>query len=238
MRGGMSGQLHLPHRGVRDPSLQPSGTRPPVRRASRRPDDRPEARGEKEEARQGRSQEGHGGLIVAFVFLAAMTLISALGVVLSRNVVHSALFMSASFLGVAGFFVMLNAPALAAFQVLIYVGAVTVLILFGIMFTQRPQVGGFRTIIQRQLWPGLFVAIGIGAFLAYVLSTQDWVGTEPGNGPREVAALGEILLGVNGAPPIFGLLFEVASVLLLVAIVAAIVVSRRKTGEGVGRGGE
>jgi NAD(P)H-quinone oxidoreductase subunit 6 len=58
-------------------------------------------------------------VIVAYVFLACMTLISALGVVLSRNVVHSALFMSGSFLGVAGFFVILNAPALAAFQLLL-----------------------------------------------------------------------------------------------------------------------
>jgi NADH:ubiquinone oxidoreductase subunit 6 (subunit J) len=177
-------------------------------------------------------------LIVAFVFLASMTLLSALGVVLSRNVVHSALFMSASFLGVAGFFVMLNAPALAAFQVLIYVGAVTVLILFGIMFTQRPQVRRFRTIINRQTWAGLFAAIGVGAFLAYVLSVQDWTGTQPGNGPRGPGPLGEILLGVGGAPPIFGLLFEVISILLLVAIIAAIVVSRRKTGEGADRGVE
>jgi NADH:ubiquinone oxidoreductase subunit 6 (subunit J) len=175
-------------------------------------------------------------LIVAFAFLAAMTLVSALGVVLSRNVVHSALLMSGSFLGVAGFFVMLNAPALAAFQVLIYVGAVTVVILFGIMFTQRPQARRFRTIIQRQHWPGLFVAIGVGVFLVYVLGIQDWGFTEPGNGPRAVADLGGILLGVNGAPPIFALLFEVISVLLLVAIIAAIVVSRRKSGEGVDRG--
>ena len=177
-------------------------------------------------------------MIVAFTFLASMALICALGVVLSRNVVHSALFMSGSFLAIAGFFVMLNAPALAAFQVLIYVGAVTVVILFGIMFTQRPQVRRFGTIINRQIWAGLVVAIGIGAFLAYVLSIQPWVGTSPGNGPREVTRLGEILLGVGGAPPIFGLLFEVISVLLLVAVIAAIVVSRRKTGEGVDRGVE
>ena len=177
-------------------------------------------------------------MIVAFAFLASMTLLSALGVVLSRSVVHSALFMSASFLGVAGFFVMLNAPALAAFQVLIYVGAVTVLILFGIMFTQRPQSRRFRTIINRQTWPALVVAIGVGAFLVYVLSVQDWTGTQPGNGPQGPGPLGEILLGVGGAPPIFGLLFEVISILLLVAIVAAIVVSRRKTGEGVDRGVE
>ena len=172
-------------------------------------------------------------MIIAFAFLTSMTLLSALGVVLSRSVVHSALFMSASFLGVAGFFVMLNAPALAAFQVLIYVGAVTVLVLFGIMFTQRPQVRRFRTIIQRQRWPGFFVAVGVGAFLAYILSIQDWAGMEPGNGPQGPAALGNILLGVGGAPPIFGLLFEVISVLLLVAIIAAIVVSRRKTGQDI-----
>jgi len=177
-------------------------------------------------------------LIVAFVFLASMTLACALGVVLSRNVVHSALFMSGSFLAIAGFFVVLNAPALAAFQVLIYVGAVTVVILFGIMFTQRPQVRRFRTIINRQTWSGLVATLGIGAFLTYVLSIQDWAGTSPGNGPREVTRLGEILLGVNGAPPIFGLLFEVISVLLLVAVIAAIVVSRRKTGEGIDRGVE
>jgi len=177
-------------------------------------------------------------LIVAFLFLASMTLICALGVVLSRSVVHSALFMSGAFLGVAGFFVMLNAPALAAFQVLIYVGAVTVVILFGIMFTQRPQVRRFSTIINRQTWAGLVATIGVGSFLAYVLSVQNWNYTSPGNGLREVADLGEVLLGLNGAPPIFGLLFEVISILLLVAVIAAIVVSRRKTGEGVDRGAE
>ena len=177
-------------------------------------------------------------MTVAFAFLTGMTLVSALGVVLSRNVVHSALFMSGSFLGIAGFFVMLNAPALAAFQVLIYVGAVTVVILFGIMFTQRPQVRRYTTILNRQQWAGFLVAAGVGAYLAYVLSSEDWGSTRPGNGPREVAAFGRDLLGVSAGSQVFTLLFEVASVLLLVAIVAAIVVSRRKTGEGVDRGVE
>ncbi|CAN5171067.1 NADH-quinone oxidoreductase subunit J [soil metagenome] len=176
-------------------------------------------------------------MVVAFVFLASMTLLCAMGVVLSRNVVHSALLMSGSFFGVAGFFVMLNAPVLAAFQVLIYVGAVTVVILFGIMFTQKPQVRRFGSILQRQRWSGFFVAIGVGAFLAYIMGLQNWDYTEPGNGPQEASALGEILLGVNGAPQIFSLLFEVISILLLVAVIAAIVVSRRKSGEGIDRQG-
>jgi NAD(P)H-quinone oxidoreductase subunit 6 len=174
-------------------------------------------------------------LTVAFFFLAGMTLVSALGVVISRNVVHSALLMSGSFLGIAGFYVMLNAPALAAFQVLIYVGAVTVLMLFGIMFTQKPQARRYRTIINRQFWAGLCVTVGVGAFLAYVLSAEDWGGAKAGNGPRQVAALGRDLLGVSQGAEIFTLLFEVASVLLLIAIVAAIVISHRKSGEGINR---
>ena len=177
-------------------------------------------------------------MTVAFAFLAGMTLISALGVVISRNVVHSALLMSGSFLGVAGFFVMLNAPALAAFQVLIYVGAVTVVILFGIMFTQKPQARRFRTIINRQFWAGLLVALGVGAFLSYLLAAEDWGQTSAGNGARDVAAFGNDLLGVSPGSEIFALLFEVASVLLLVAVVAAIVVSRRKTGRDADRGAE
>ncbi len=172
-------------------------------------------------------------MVVVFGFLAGMTLVSALGVVLSRNVVHSALFMSGSFLGVAGFFVMLNAPALGAFQVLIYVGAVTVVILFGIMFTQKPQVRSFTTILQKQLWPGFCVAAGVGVFLSYILAVEDWGKTSPGNGPREVPALARDLLGVSPGTEIFSLLFEVASVLLLVAVVAAIVISRRKAGESM-----
>ncbi|CAA9412473.1 MAG: NADH-ubiquinone oxidoreductase chain J [uncultured Rubrobacteraceae bacterium] len=177
-------------------------------------------------------------MTVAFGFFAGMVLVSALGVVISRNVVHSALFMSGSFLGVAGFFVMLNAPALAAFQVLIYVGAVTVVILFGIMFTQRPQARRYRTIVNRQFWAGLSVAAGVGAFLSWVLWVEDWGSARAGNGPREVAQLGRDLLGVSPGSEIFALLFEVVSVLLLVAIVAAIVVSRRKVGAGVDRGVE
>lgn len=176
-------------------------------------------------------------MIAAFFFLAGMTLVSAVGVVLSRSVVHSALFMSGSFLGIAGFFVMLNAPALAAFQVLIYVGAVTVLMLFGIMFTQKPQVRSFRTIINRQFWAGLAVALGVGGFLSYILVAQNWGDAAPGNGPREISELGEILLGVSG-PQVFSLLFEVASVLLLVAIIAAIVISRRKTEDELEEGAE
>jgi len=167
-------------------------------------------------------------LTIIFGFLAGMMLVSALGVVLSRNVVHSALFMSGSFLAVAGFFVMLSAPALAAFQLLIYVGAVSVVILFGIMFTQSPQVRSFSTIVNKQVWAGLAVALGVGGFLSYILATEDWGATEAGQGTRDVAAFGEYLLGVGPDSEIFAMLFQLVAILLFVAVIAAIVISRRK----------
>jgi NADH:ubiquinone oxidoreductase subunit 6 (subunit J) len=80
--------------------------------------------------------------------------------------------------------------------------------------------------------------VGVGAFLSYVLAQENWGSTRAGNGPREVAAFGRDLLGVSQGAEVFVLLFEVASVLLLVAIVAAIVVSRRKAGAGIDRGVE
>lgn len=170
-------------------------------------------------------------MIIAFSVLAAVTLLCGLGVVLSKNIVHSALFMAASFLGITGFFVLLNAPALAAFQLLIYVGAVTVVILFGIMFTERPQARSFGTILQRQHVPGLIAAIGLGVLISYVLTIQDWGEVAPGNGPQTAQDFGGILLGAGEAPDIFALLFQLGAVILLVATVAAIVISRRRSEE-------
>ncbi|QIN78430.1 hypothetical protein GBA65_07715 [Rubrobacter marinus] len=102
-------------------------------------------------------------------------------------------------------------------------------ILFGIMFTQKPQARRFGAIFNGQLWPGVLVAAGVGAFLVYVVSAQGWAGKAPGNGPRDAAELGRILLGVaGGGSEVFALLFVLASVLLMVALVAAIVISYRK----------
>jgi NADH:ubiquinone oxidoreductase subunit 6 (subunit J) len=79
------------------------------------------------------------------------------------------------------------------------------------------------------------VALGFAGVLSYFLTIQDWGNLSPGHGPRQVQTFGENLLGVGGAPQIFALLFQVAAVLLFVAIVAAIVISRRHdTGEGEG----
>jgi NADH-quinone oxidoreductase subunit J len=75
--------------------------------------------------------------LIAFLIIALITLLSAISVISSKEIFHSALFLALMLLGVAGLFIMLNAEFLAAIQVLIYAGAIIVLILFAIMLTKR-----------------------------------------------------------------------------------------------------
>lgn len=108
--------------------------------------------------------------LVVFYIIAGAILISALMVVLLRNVFHSALFLVLTFFLVAGIYLMLKAHFLAAVQVLIYVGAVTILVLFAIMLTQKLQSGSIRQVnekvIPAAVIAALFMALAIIA-MAY-----------------------------------------------------------------------
>ena len=141
------------------------------------------------------------------------------GVVLANRITTSALLMAFTFLNVAGMFVLLGAETVAAFQVLIYVGAITVLILYGVMFTpQSPRPYGlfFQT---QKFWAALFV-VPIAIFVALVaFAFRD--------GPT-ISTRGDDLVPL--ATSIFrdfAFPFEVASVLLLAAMVGAIVLVKR-----------
>jgi NADH-quinone oxidoreductase subunit J len=105
--------------------------------------------------------------LVLFYILAAIILIAALMVVTLRNVFHSALFLVLTFFLVAGIYLMLKAEFLAAVQVLIYVGAVTILILFAIMLTHKIQSGAMRQ-VNEQVVPAALIA---GLFLALAITT-------------------------------------------------------------------
>src|SRR3972149_6396626 len=98
---------------------------------------------------------------VVFYFVAALTVLGGLGVVLARNVVHSALFLIVALLAVAAVFILLSAEFLAIVQVLIYGGAVTILILFAMMLTRVRDMPGALDGPQRP-----FAALAAGAFLA------------------------------------------------------------------------
>jgi NADH:ubiquinone oxidoreductase subunit 6 (subunit J) len=160
-------------------------------------------------------------LQIVFVILSLITLGGAVGVVTSRNIFHSALFLILSFVGVAGFYVTLEASFLAGIQILIYVGAIAILIVIAIMVSQRIMAGEQ---IQRneQWWMAAVVAVALFLVLCFSLSQVSWPVVNETPPPMVIARLGQELLGPYVVP------FEVASILLVVAMVGAIILAREQ----------
>ena len=155
-----------------------------------------------------------------FLFFAAVILSGAWIVVTARNLVHAALCMALCFFGVAGLFVLLDAPFLAVVAVVIGAGGISVLIIFAIMLTRGAGMGD-APLTNR--WP-LAVAISLiffGALTAMLISVP-WPNATSPITQDTVAALGDALLGQYLLP------FEVASVLLLAALIGAAFVARGK----------
>jgi NADH-quinone oxidoreductase subunit J len=160
---------------------------------------------------------------VIFYVVGALAVIAAGGVVFSRNVVHAALFLMLALFAVAGVFVLLAAEFLAIVQVLVYGGAVTILILFAMMLT---RVRDLPTATDGPQKPFAFLAAGAFAVssIAAIVST-DWPGdTDEVN----VVAFDRIAsaLFTNWAIP-----FEIASLLLMVALIGAVILARGEEGE-------
>ena len=156
---------------------------------------------------------------VAFVGFSVLTLASALMVVLSRNLLHSALFLVLTFFSVAGIYVLLEAEFLAAIQVLIYVGAVAVLYLFALMLTRRITGEGIRQ-HNAQVIPAALVALVFIGILLPVAWVGNWQISSLPPDPDVIPRLGESLLTTYALP------FEVMGVVLLVALVGAIILAR------------
>jgi NADH:ubiquinone oxidoreductase subunit 6 (subunit J) len=160
---------------------------------------------------------------VIFIILSAIALIGALGVVLNRRLFRSALFLVLSFVGVAGFYILLEVELLAMIQLLVYVGAIAILIIFAIMLSRQAMVADDK-VLNEQWVLGWFVAIALFAALVYVLVQVNWPVVKAAVPANSIQRLGESLVNPNG----FVLPFEVASVLLLVALVGAVIIAREK----------
>jgi NADH-quinone oxidoreductase subunit J len=161
------------------------------------------------------------GLEIAFWFLAVIAVIAALAVVLLRDVFRAALSLVACFLMVAGIYVTLSADFLAAVQVLVYVGAIAVLIILAIMMTREVQRGSPANRLQI---PALVVAVVFFGAVVFALVNTPWpVAGMPPQEPTTSVLAGR-LFGEGG----FILPVEIAPVLLLAAILGAIVLVREK----------
>jgi len=165
---------------------------------------------------------------IAFWILAVAMVLAAIGVVRSQNVVHAALYLVVVMAGAAAQYILLAAEFVAWVQVIIYIGAVIILFLFGIMLTRAPM-GGDSDLDNDQRWP----AAVVGLFLAGVLASL----LIDAFGDKEVAisgAKGAQTLATGKSATIADLIFrsyvvpfEIVSILLLAALVGAVVIARR-----------
>jgi NADH:ubiquinone oxidoreductase subunit 6 (subunit J) len=168
---------------------------------------------------------------VLFWVFAVVIVIAALLVVGQRDIVHSALALIVVFAMAAGIYVLLSAEFIAIVQILIYVGAVTILILFALMLT---RIGGVTetTNPSNKLWPiAAVICVAIGAVIIYAFSEskhniQSTIATSQvaTQFPNNVVRIGQLLYSPSSYS--YVLPFEIASLVLLVAIIGAIVIGR------------
>ena len=162
--------------------------------------------------------------LLLFIVLALVAIVSAIGMLLSRSAVYSALFLVLNFATVAVFFLLLNAPFIAIAQVSVYAGAIMVLFLFVIMLLGAEQLGTATALPWQRpvafVLAGLLVVLGI-----YALITGSVSPVQAGVVPADFgspASVGSLLYSTYLLP------FEVISVLLLAAMVGAIVLSKKR----------
>ncbi len=157
----------------------------------------------------------------AFIGVAVVVVVTAFWVVTARNLVHAAFALMGTLFGVAGLYVFLYADFLAATQVVIYVGGILVLIIFGVMLTNRIATPALiQTSMPNRLFAAVVVLI-IFAGLSALISRTPWHEGESAEAGGTVATIGESLMTQ------YLLHFEVASVLLLLALLGAAYLSRR-----------
>ncbi len=160
--------------------------------------------------------------LICFIILSTIVVCGGIGVVLLENIVYSAFLLGGVFMSVAGLYLLLNASFVAAAQVLVYVGAVNVLILFAIMLVnKKEEMNEVKGLKLRKFLSG-FVCIGLLILIIRVNITTAW----PLPGPKSIGEESTIRIGEHLFTD-YLLPFELASVLLLMAMIGAIVLARR-----------
>jgi NAD(P)H-quinone oxidoreductase subunit 6 len=164
-----------------------------------------------------------GVQVVSLIVLTAMMTAAAVGVVLLPNIVYSAFLLGGVFISISGLYVLLNADFVAAAQVLIYVGAVNVLILFAIMLVNKRQPYAAVQFSLLRNGATVVVCLALFSLLSFMITSTPWQ-LKP-----VVAALPStlVVLGKHFFTD-FLLPFELASVLLLIALIGAIILARRE----------
>ncbi len=157
---------------------------------------------------------------IVFYLFAAITILSAIFVVTNKNIVHSAFYLLFTFFGISGIYVLLGADFIAIVQLVVYVGGILILLIFGVMLTNK--------ITSVQIKTGTFqvvpAAIGVGLFagiLFTVMLTTNWRSYNNSVPATTTKHLGMILIQQ------YALVFELLGILLLIAMIGAATLARK-----------
>lgn len=165
-------------------------------------------------------------ITVLFVLISIITLVSAFVVVTNRNLFHASLAMMMSFLGVAGIYVLLSIGFMAAAQLLVYIGAISILVMFAIMMTRRMMQTRELPYNSQWIWGVITSALIFGLFSYVILNV--WSLTDQSIAPASEEALANTVVEMGKAfvdGRLYLIPFELASVLLLAALIGAIVIA-------------
>ncbi len=157
---------------------------------------------------------------IAFYLLAAAMVAAGFRLVTTKNVVRAALFLAVVLGGVAGIFILLAAEFVAWVQVLVYIGAIVILLLFGVMLTRAP-IGQEGDLDNDQRWAAALVALFLLGSLVAILADAFEDQKIVFRGVQRTGAVSDSIFGTYVVP------FEVSSVLLLAALVGAVALARR-----------
>ncbi|MCL4424745.1 MAG: NADH-quinone oxidoreductase subunit J [Firmicutes bacterium] len=168
--------------------------------------------------------------LLAFMILSLVTLGAAFKVITARFITHAALYLALSFVGVAGLFLLLNADFLAAVQLLVYVGAITTMLIFAVMLSQVEEIrqgaaeeGFWRRILSARFGViPLAVAAALAGVILYLYRFANWKAVPVAPDPNTTRSIGQAMFTTYLIP------FEVASLVLLVAMIGAIVLTMKK----------
>jgi len=160
---------------------------------------------------------------MAFYLFATISVLFAGVVAFGRNIIYSAFSLLGCFAGVAGIYILLSADFVSVLQVFVYVGGITVLIIFAVMFTK--QLGDVKVANQSMNWKSGFFTIGVMFLLLYfMIKGAPWVLIENPQSFPTTNLIGNLLITDYVLP------FELISLVLLVALIGAIVVARKDHG--------
>lgn len=157
---------------------------------------------------------------IIFYLFAAVTLLSAFFVVTTRNIVRAAFFLLFTFFGVAGIYVLLGADFVAIVQLIVYVGGILILLIFGVMITNKITQVDIKTGTLHTLPASIGVGVFTGFILFLVIDTQ-WLKVDSNMPETTLYTLGKLLLNE------YVLVFELLGILLLVALIGAASMARK-----------